>query len=133
MFTQAWKKYLPVIVILLKRSLTGEQKLSMNASDFQRAAGGRKVKFAFNDLQMNNGRIVNGTTKHSPFTKEFAQLLQEDVLTAKLIRTLQVELSMNNRFELLIVNKATQEVAADEEAITEEVAIIETEDTPQEG
>jgi hypothetical protein len=46
MFVQTWIKYLPVIKILLKRSVNGDQTLAMNASDFQRAAGGRKKSSA---------------------------------------------------------------------------------------
>jgi len=34
MFTQTWKKYLPVILIMLKRSVNGDQSLSMNHTDF---------------------------------------------------------------------------------------------------
>ena len=40
MFLQTWKKYLPVIILLMKRSEKGEQVLDMNYTDFQRATGG---------------------------------------------------------------------------------------------
>jgi len=40
MFTPTWNKYLPIIKILLKRSVNAEQTLDMNSTDFQRAAGG---------------------------------------------------------------------------------------------
>ena len=35
MFLQTWKKYLPVIILLMKRSEKGEQVLDMNYTDFQ--------------------------------------------------------------------------------------------------
>jgi hypothetical protein len=66
MFSQVWKKYLPVIMILLKRSVNGDQSLSMNPSDFQRAAGGRKIKYSFTNLQLINARINN--TGQTPAT-----------------------------------------------------------------
>ena len=47
MFLQTWSKYLPVIKILLKRSINAQQTLDMNSTDFQRASGGKKVKFTF--------------------------------------------------------------------------------------
>ena len=50
MFSQTWRKYLPVIILLMKRSGKGEQVLSMNHTDFERAAGGKKIKFTFSDL-----------------------------------------------------------------------------------
>jgi hypothetical protein len=48
----------------------------MDHSDFQRAAGGRKIKFSFTNLQLNNGRI-NTDGKHAPVAVELAALLQE--------------------------------------------------------
>ncbi len=103
MFSQTWKKYLPVINILLKRSVNGEQILNMNHSDFERAAGGRKVNFSFGGLQLNNGKIDN-TVKHTPFAKEFAVALQEDEQARKLILNQQFYFSMNKVTQLTIKN-----------------------------
>ena len=47
MFTQTWKKYLPVIILLMKRSDKAEQVLDMNYTDFARAAAGKKNKTHF--------------------------------------------------------------------------------------
>ncbi len=101
MFTQTWKKYLAVIAILLKRSSKDEQMLNMNHTDFERAAGGRKIKFNFTHLQLNNGKL-NTAIKLSPFAKELATLLQEDDLTRNLLRGRHLEISMNNDFQLSI-------------------------------
>ena len=103
MFSQVWKKYLPVIVILLKRSANGEQTLSMNPSDFQRAAGGRKIKYSFSNLQLSNGRI-NNMVKHQPLAREFAEVMQEDEITRKFLQKKLLEFSMNNGFQLSIKN-----------------------------
>lgn len=120
MFVQTWKKYLPVIAILMKRSTNGEQTLNMNYSDFVRAAGGRKLKFNFSNLVINNGRVDN-TTKHAPIVKEFAQVLQENDQTRALIKNQQFEFAMNSDFQLLIKNSTVpaeptngeQEIAGD--------------------
>ena len=103
MFSQVWKKYLPVIVILMKRSANGEQSLSMNPSDFQRAAGGRKIKYSFANLHLTNGRI-NNTVKHQPLAREFAVTLQEDEMIRKILPQKHFEFSMNNSFQLVIKN-----------------------------
>ena len=120
MFSQVWKKYLPVIVILLKRSVNGEQTLSMNPSDFQRAAGGRKIKYSFSNLQLSNGRI-NTMVKHQPLAREFAEVLQEDETTRKFLQKKLFEFSMNNGFQLNIKNNTAPE---------EPVAILEENDDP---
>ncbi|HTN05585.1 hypothetical protein [Agriterribacter sp.] len=103
MFTQTWKKYLPVIAILLKRSASAEQKLSLNHTDFERATGGRKIKFSFSQLQLNKGRI-NLAIKQAAVAKELAELLREDVLTKKIIAGQYLEFSLNNNFQLSIKN-----------------------------
>ena len=104
MFSQVWKKYLPVIMILLKRSVNGgDQSLSMNPSDFQRAAGGRKIKYSFTNLQLINGRI-NNMVKHQPLAREFAEVMQEDETVRKFLQKKHFEFSMNNGFQLVIKN-----------------------------
>jgi hypothetical protein len=103
MFTQTWKRYLPVIAILIKRSGGAEQVLSMNNTDFERAAGGRKIKFSFSHLQLNKGRI-NSAVKQAPLAKELAEVLQEDEIMKRLIAGLNLEFSMNNSFQLTIKN-----------------------------
>ena len=108
MFTQTWKIYLPVITILLKRSVQGEQTLNMNLTDFERATGGRKIKFSFSKLQLNNGRI-NNLTKHTHLAKELAALLLEDEQTRKLLQKKQFEFSMTNDFQLTIKNNTIPE------------------------
>jgi hypothetical protein len=118
MFTQTWKKYVPVIAILLKRSVNGEQTLKLNHTDFERAAGGRKIKFSFNNLELNNGRM-NSLAKHTPIVKELAQVLQEHELTRGLIRNQNLEFMMNNDFELLIKNHTAQVKDALPQEITE--------------
>ena len=77
MFSQTWRKYLPVIILLMKRSGKGEQVLSMNHTDFERAAGGKKIKFTFSDLSLDNGRI-NHRTKHTALANDLSMLLLED-------------------------------------------------------
>lgn len=120
MFTQTWKKYLPVITILLKRSANGEQTLSLNHTDFQRAAGGRKIKFSFSNLQLNNGRI-NSTGKHTPVARELAEVLQENEQTRKLLPKQQFEFSMGGDFQMVIQNN-TPPAEAETDPVPEEVS-----------
>lgn len=87
----------------MKRSGSGDQTLSMNHTDFERAAGGRKIKFSFSNLQLNNGR-VNNLAKHLPLAKDLSLLLQENEQSKKLIKEQQFEFSMNNQFQLTIKN-----------------------------
>lgn len=129
MFTQTWKKYLPVIAILLKRSSASVQTLNMNHTDFERAAGGRKIKYSFSQLQLNKGRI-NTAVKQAPLAKELAVLLQEDELTRKLLIDQYFEFSLSNDFLLTIRNNTPLPEASSEtetaEAIPEGETSVET-------
>lgn len=103
MFKHTWKKYLPVITILIKRSATGEQTLSMNHTDFERAAGGKKTKFTFSNLTLDNGR-AEYQSKYPAVASDFILSLQEDEQTKKLLQKRQFEFSMSE-FRLTIRNK----------------------------
>ena len=77
MFVQTWKKYLPVIVFLMKRSTKGEQTLDMNLTDFERATGGRKVKLNFSRITINNGR-TDYDAKLPVLVTDLIMVLQEN-------------------------------------------------------
>jgi hypothetical protein len=119
MFSQTWKKYLPVITILIKRSANGDQTMRLNNTDFERAAGGRKIKFSFTQLQINKGRI-NTQIKQTPVAKELATLMQEDLVVKKLLADQWLEFSLSNDFTFTIKNNAPVVEAtneAEEEAV----------------
>ena len=107
MFISTWNKYLPVIKILLKRSVNAEQKLDMNESDFQRATGGKKVKFTFS-IALIKGR-PNGVEPFPSSAKDLIAVLQEDDTTNKFIRQNELEFTMNGDFQLLIKNNPISE------------------------
>ena len=124
MFNQAWKKYLPVITILLKRSANGEQTLNMNHTDFERAAGGRKMKWSFPALLLTNGRIQNNGTKHPALATEMITELQVDEHISKILQKQEFEFSMTNDFKLLIKNMSA--ITAAESEIVEGEPIEQT-------
>jgi len=103
MFTGTWQKYLPVIAILLKRAAKAEQTLNMDQTDFKRAAGGKKIKFSFSNLQLNDGR-TDYNTNLSPIAKEFVQSLINNETTKTLVMNQQFEFALTNDFQLLIKN-----------------------------
>ncbi len=126
MFKPTWRKYLPVMTILLKRSTGSEQVLNMNHTDFERAVAGRKTKFSFSQLQLNNGKI-NSEVKHNPIAKELAELLQEDSSAMRILAGKRYEFEMNNDFQLVIRNNTPVLEAVipeeDAEVITAEDAV----------
>ncbi len=102
MFVQTWNKYLPVIKILLKRSATGEQSLPMNGTDFQRASGGRKIKYAFS-IRIKNGRIPS-LDNPPQLAKDLMTALSQDQVIRQLTTAYEYEMVLTNSFTLTIKN-----------------------------
>jgi hypothetical protein len=117
-FIQVWKKYLPVIVLLLKKSANSPQVLQLSGFDFTKAAGGRKLNYNF-DIELINGRL-NPEEKQSTIAKDFVIFLQEEPTVKSLLKKQQVRFSLNNKFELTITNNTPPEEEQTETAIVEQ-------------
>ena len=101
-FFHTWIKYLPIIKILLKRSLKEEQKLEMNSIDFIRAAGGRKMKFDFS-FSLLNGKLENMELP-TPLGRSLLTALEDDSTSRQFVRANHLQFSMTKNFELTIRN-----------------------------
>jgi hypothetical protein len=111
MFTQIWKKYLPVIVLLMKKADQGEQVLDMNRSDFERATGGKKVRFGFSEMRFGNGRI-SYQERFTALANDLLLLLQENEKVRGITATRLFEFTMTNNFQLKIKNVTPVEEAS---------------------
>ena len=105
-FVQTWNKYLPIIKILMKRAVNGEQVLEMNSTDFQRAAGGKKVKFSFS-IELVRGRMKN-LLSPTPLARDLITSLEQDNITQALLRKQEFEFIMSSDFKLQIKNSTPQ-------------------------
>jgi hypothetical protein len=112
MFLQTWNKYLPVIKILLKRSVNAEQTLDMNSTDFQRASGGKKVKFTFS-IPLIRGRVPTGET-YPPVAKDLVSVLQQDNIANRFLQQSELEITVNSDFQLYIKNNTAVEKQAEQ-------------------
>jgi hypothetical protein len=99
MYTQTWSKYLPVIKILLKRSISGEQNLSLNVPDFEKK-GARKAAEKFT-LQFTKGKATN-MIRSTDIAKDLAFVLLNDAAANELISKNDYQISMNSKFQLSI-------------------------------
>jgi hypothetical protein len=103
MFSQTWKKYLPVLTLFLKRSAIEPQKVQLNQIDFERALGGRKIKLGFAQLEINKGRI-NNLIKNTVLAKDLADVLEENDQTRVYLRPRNIAFSLTGNFELQITD-----------------------------
>jgi hypothetical protein len=100
MYSSIWSKYLPVIRILLKKALAGDQQLNLDVTDFERAGMGRKAGYKFL-LKLKHGKIEN-IVVNSPLAAGLAQLMFEDEGIRELVKDREYHLTLNPKFQLSI-------------------------------
>ena len=72
MYNHIWKKYLPIIKILMKKSVAQEQTLALNKIDFERAGTGRKAGYKFK-IELTEGKVGN-VISGSPLAMHLAEV-----------------------------------------------------------
>jgi hypothetical protein len=101
MYTQSWDKYLPVLRILIKRSVDGVQNFKLNLSDFEKIGPARKTGFKF-ALRFSKGR-ANETIGLPQIAKDLAYVLLHDPVINQLFVQHEYHISMNTKFALTIL------------------------------
>lgn len=117
MYTYIWNKYLPVIRILLKKSATGDQLLSLNREDFERAGTGRKAGYKF-VIAFKNGKVSN-VISGSDLASHLAAAMLEDDATKAVLQGGEFEVILNTKFQITVKNTAPQPVATEVAATAE--------------
>src|SRR5664279_4737346 len=119
MYTYIWNKYLPVIRILLKKSLGGDQLLSLNREDFERAGTGRKAGYKF-IIEFTEGKVSN-VISGSDLASHLAAAMLEDAATKAVLQTGHFQVILNTKFQLTIKNTTPQavETVAEVEEVSE--------------
>jgi len=112
MYTYTWKKYLPVIRLLLKRSAEADQSVSLNRTDFERTTKLRKPACSFS-VELVKGRLNTFNNQSVP-ARDLVEILQEDEGARTLLREQQYAISLNSDF-LLSIRNITPVVTAEEE------------------
>ncbi|MGN6542429.1 MAG: hypothetical protein ACTHKY_16595 [Ginsengibacter sp.] len=102
MYNHIWKKYLPIIKILLKKSLNEEQVLDLNRIDFERAGTARKAgyKFKIEFIDGKVGNVISGST----LAMHLAQVIMEEDSVKEILNQHNFQVNLNTRFQLIIKN-----------------------------
>ena len=120
MYTYIWNKYLPVIRILLKKSVAGDQLLSLNREDFERAGTGRKAGYKFT-IEFTEGKVSN-VISGSDLASHLAAAMLEDEATKTVLRSGNFQIILNTRFQLTIINTKINTKEQPEEIVVVEAA-----------
>lgn len=105
LFLTAWKKYIPVIRILIKKSAEGFQVLNMDRSDFEKDAK-RKIGYRFEVNFVGNKPdiIITG----NEIIKSFIYALVDDEIINYLLLKNNYSFSLNSKYQLQIKNNSRQ-------------------------
>jgi hypothetical protein len=109
MFVHVWKKYLPVIRILLKRSAVAGQAFNVDRFDFDKINRGSKPSCSFS-IELNKGRLSALNT--SVTGRDLVEVLKDDSICSDLLRNNLYTISLNSKFELQIKNVTPVEETA---------------------
>ncbi|MBC7889126.1 MAG: hypothetical protein H7Z13_14720 [Ferruginibacter sp.] len=119
MYTYIWNKYLPVVRILLKKSSGGDQLLSLNRDDFERAGTGRKAGYKFT-IEFTEGKVSN-VISGSDLASHLAAAMLEDAATKAVLQTGHFQVILNTKFQLTIKNTTPQAL----ETVSEQASVSE--------
>jgi hypothetical protein len=118
MYTSIWKKYMPVIRILLKKSMKEQQVFLMNIPDFERAGLKRKTGLKFL-LKLNNRKPVN-IIVDVPLASSLVSVLQEEEAIQDILIDNEFHFSLNTKYELTIMHQPQPDAALRESAVEAE-------------
>src|ERR1700733_10452693 len=99
-YLQTWKKYIPVIRLYLKKSVTEDQQFKLNITDFESAGDRGKSGYTFN-LQMENGKPTNNISG-SAVARDLYEALKADEATKAILQNKSIKISVGKSFMLSI-------------------------------
>lgn len=105
---------MPVLRIVLKRSLTAEQSFALNAPDFQRAGFTRKTGYKFS-IKLKQGRLSQ-VLVDTPVASYLVTSLLDDPAVKELLLANEFHLSLNTKYELTVRHIPQGSVVTEEAA-----------------
>src|SRR3954466_1606054 len=101
MYTYSWKKYLPLIGILLKRAPGNAQSVQLNRMDFDKTRKKNPSSIAFS-IDLQAGRIRN--VSPAEIAKQLLEIVAGDDVSSKLLQKNNYKIDFTNSCELRIEN-----------------------------
>jgi hypothetical protein len=99
-YLATWKRYIPVIRLHLKRSLTEDQQFKLNITDFESAGDRGKSGYTFN-IALENGKPTNNISG-SAVARDLYEAMKEDEAIKSFLQNRSVKISVGKAFILSI-------------------------------
>lgn len=115
-YASLWAKYIPVIRILLKKSITADQTLALNVADFHRAGMTRKSGYKF-QVVLKDGKPAN-VIVDLPVASALINIIRQDAAIQQLCASNIFHISLSSSFQLTMKHEPAPVM---EEVMEEEV------------
>ena len=99
-YLTTWRKYIPVIRLHLKRSLTEDQSFKLNITDFESAGDRGKSGYTFN-IAMENGKVTNNISG-SAVARDLYEALKTHEAIKAMLQEKNIKISVGKSFILSI-------------------------------
>ena len=99
-YLATWKKYLPVIRLHLKKSLTEDQNFKLNITDFESAGDRGKSGYTFT-ITIENGKVINNISG-SGVARDLFETLKADEIVKGIFQDKSIKISVGKTFVLSI-------------------------------
>src|SRR5436190_19941704 len=120
LYNVVWKKYVPVIRILLKKSAAEEQAFIINRIDFERAGIGRKAGYKF-FVSFVNGK-PDAIFTENELVQSFIAALQEDEAIRQQVLQNNYTFTLGSNYQFRIKNTS---LPKEDQPLLEEEALDE--------
>jgi len=117
-FLSLWTKYLPVIRILLKKSVSEEQQVSLGKMELKSLDNRKNASYTFH-LVITKGKLENKIGS-AVIGKDLFTLLTDDTMIRKFMHDKIVNIRMGNSF-LMTIKSDPAEVPTDNISLTEDI------------
>lgn len=97
-FLALWTKYLPVIRILLKKSINEEQQVSLGKLELQLVDNRKNANYSFN-LEILKGKVENGIGGN-PIGKDLFYVLSKDSMVSNFMNDKNIMIQMTRTAQL---------------------------------
>lgn len=97
-YLSIWKKYLPVIRIMLKKSVVEDQPLSINKIDFETVGERGGSGYSFN-LEIEKGKVMKGISG-TAVARDLFKTLKDDQQVKDFMADKKINIKMSKSFQL---------------------------------
>lgn len=108
-FEGVWSRYMPAIRILIKKAVAGEQVISINQSDVERAVGIKKSGYRFSiSFIKDRPELLHS---NNDIAQAFIAVVTQDEMIREYLRNNDYTFSFNSKYQLQIkINLKKEEV-----------------------